>query len=72
MALDSHILQQRFKLPEPATQNFVVQRDLRVPMADGVELPADRWARREGGDGLPVAFQLLTILILEYVDHRGC
>ncbi|WP_410611724.1 CocE/NonD family hydrolase [Amycolatopsis sp. lyj-109] len=51
----SHLLERLLKLPAPATRNLVVQRDLRVPMPDGVELLADRWAPRTGGEGLPTA-----------------
>ena len=43
------------KLPRPLTRDLVVQRDLRVSMPDGVELLADRWAPRSGGDGQPTA-----------------
>ena len=43
------------RLPPPRTRNIVVQTDLRVPMRDGTELLADRWAPRHGADGLPVA-----------------
>ena len=55
MNLVSHLIERGLKLPPPATRDLLVQRDLRVPMADGVELLADRWAPQEGGDGLPVA-----------------
>jgi putative CocE/NonD family hydrolase len=48
-------VQRLLKLPAPATRRLVVQRDLRVPMRDGVELLADRWAPRKGPDGLPTA-----------------
>ncbi|MGW6929155.1 CocE/NonD family hydrolase [Lentzea sp. NPDC054927] len=51
----SRILQRKLKLTPPLTRNLVVQRDLRVPMPDGVELLADRWMPRSGGDGLPTA-----------------
>ncbi|MEV4052457.1 CocE/NonD family hydrolase [Amycolatopsis sp. NPDC049688] len=51
----SRLVQHLLKLPAPATRRLVVQRDLRVPMPDGVELLADRWAPREGPDGLPTA-----------------
>ncbi len=34
---------------------MVVERDLRVPMRDGVVLLADRWAPRQGFAGLPTA-----------------
>jgi putative CocE/NonD family hydrolase len=35
------------------TRDLVVERDLRVPMHDGVELLADRWGPADGPDGLP-------------------
>jgi putative CocE/NonD family hydrolase len=53
--LISHFLQRGLKLSPPALRDLVVQRDLRVPMPDGVDLLADRWAPRAGGDGLPTA-----------------
>ena len=55
MNLISHLIQRRLKLPAPLTRDIVVHRDLRAPMPDGVELLADRWAPRHGGDGLPTA-----------------
>jgi len=51
----SYLIQRKLKLSPPLTRNVVVQRDLRVPMPDGVELLADRWMPRSGGDGLPTA-----------------
>jgi len=51
----SRLVERLLKLPAPATRHLVVQRDLRVPMDDGAELLADRWAPRDGGDGLPIA-----------------
>ncbi|MEV7096729.1 CocE/NonD family hydrolase [Amycolatopsis sp. NPDC051045] len=51
----SPLLERLLKLPTPATRNLLVQRDLRVPMPDGVELLADRWAPRTGGERLPTA-----------------
>lgn len=51
----SRVLERLLELPAPATRRLVVQRDLRVPMPDGAELLADRWAPRAGGDGLPTA-----------------
>ncbi|MDQ7805376.1 CocE/NonD family hydrolase [Amycolatopsis sp. A133] len=51
----SRLVERLLKLPAPATRRLVVQRDLRVPMPDGVELLADRWAPRTGADGLPIA-----------------
>jgi predicted acyl esterase len=53
--LISHLLERQLKLPPPLTRDLVVQKDLRVPMSDGVELLADRWAPRVGGEALPTA-----------------
>jgi putative CocE/NonD family hydrolase len=55
MNLMSHILQRKLELPPPVTRDVVVQKDLRVPMPDGVELLANRWAPRGGDEGLPTA-----------------
>ncbi|HEU4974139.1 MAG TPA: CocE/NonD family hydrolase [Baekduia sp.] len=44
MTLLSEIVGRRLRLPAPLTRDVEVQRDLRVPMDDGVELLADRWA----------------------------
>jgi putative CocE/NonD family hydrolase len=55
MSLMSYVLQRQQKLPEPQTRRLRVERNLRVPMRDGVDLLADRWSPREGGDGLPTA-----------------
>ncbi|KRE28906.1 CocE/NonD family hydrolase [Agromyces sp. Soil535] len=55
MNLMSHLLERKLELPPPLTRDLVVQRDLRVPMPDGVELLADLWAPRHGGEGLPTA-----------------
>ncbi|MET9000797.1 CocE/NonD family hydrolase [Amycolatopsis sp. NPDC004169] len=51
----SRLVERLLKLPAPVTRRLAVQRDLRVPMPDGVALLADRWAPRTGGDGLPLA-----------------
>ncbi|MDX3195311.1 CocE/NonD family hydrolase [Streptomyces sp. MN03-5084-2B] len=51
----SRLVERLLKLPAPATRRITVERDLRVPMADGVELLADHWAPRTGGAGLPTA-----------------
>ncbi|MEV6444833.1 CocE/NonD family hydrolase [Amycolatopsis sp. NPDC051716] len=51
----SRLVERLLKLPAPATRRLTVQRDLRVPMADGAELLADHWAPRTGGAGLPTA-----------------
>ncbi|WP_200305381.1 hypothetical protein [Streptomyces adelaidensis] len=55
MNLSSHLIQRALKLPPPLTRDVVVERDLRVPMPDGVDLLADRWAPRTGAEGLPTA-----------------
>ncbi|MGC7095321.1 CocE/NonD family hydrolase [Amycolatopsis lurida] len=55
MHLISGLIQRKLKLPPPVTRDLVVRRDLRVPMPDGVDLLANHWAPREGGDGLPIA-----------------
>jgi len=55
MNLMSHILQRKLELPAPLTRDLAVQKDLRVLMPDGVELLADRWAPKAGGEGLPTA-----------------
>ncbi len=51
----SRLVERLLKLPAPATRRLTVQRDLRVPMPDGAALLADRWAPRDGADGLPIA-----------------
>ncbi|MGW0711321.1 CocE/NonD family hydrolase [Streptomyces sp. NPDC002643] len=51
----SHLIQRALKLPPPLTRDLVVEKDLRVPMPDGVDLLADRWRPRNGGDDLPTA-----------------
>jgi putative CocE/NonD family hydrolase len=53
--LISRLLERRLELSPPLTRDLVVQKDLRVPMPDGVELLADRWAPRVGGEALPTA-----------------
>jgi putative CocE/NonD family hydrolase len=60
MNLASHFFQRLLKLDPPITRDLVIQRRLRVPMPDGAELLADRWAPRTGGDSLPVAGRVLT------------
>lgn len=44
MTLLSEILGRRLGLPRPLSRDVVVERDLPVPMDDGVVLLADRWA----------------------------
>jgi hypothetical protein len=53
--LGSHLIQRQLRLGSPSTRDVIVQHDLRVPMPDGVELLADRWAPRAGGEMLPTA-----------------
>ena len=48
-------LERKLQLGPPLTRRITVQRNLRIPMPDGVELLADRWLPRSGGDGLPTA-----------------
>jgi putative CocE/NonD family hydrolase len=65
MSILSRIIERRFQLPAPITRDLTVHRDLRAPMPDGVELLADRWAPRSGGQGLP------TLLIRTPYGRRG-
>jgi putative CocE/NonD family hydrolase len=53
--LTSHLIQRQLKLSPPITRDLVHERDIRVQMPDGVELLADRWAPKNGGEGLPTA-----------------
>ncbi len=53
MTLTSRFMGQALKLPPPSTRDVVVQRDLRVPMPDGVVLLADRYVPR-GQDRPPL------------------
>ena len=55
MSLMSHIIQHQMQLPDPLTRKVVVDRDLRIPMRDGVDLLADRWTPKGGAEGLPTA-----------------
>jgi uncharacterized protein len=55
MNLGSHLVQRMLRLDPPLTRDLVIERDLPVPMPDGVVLLANRWAPKAGGDGLPVA-----------------
>jgi putative CocE/NonD family hydrolase len=77
--LTSRLIQRATRLDPPLTRDLIVQRDLRVPMPDGVELLADRWAPRVGGDGLPVALircpygrgRLITMGMARPLAERG-
>src|SRR6266700_1812503 len=55
MNLRSYLIQRLLRLDAPLTRDLTVERDLRVPMPDGIDLLADRWAPRSGGDSLPTA-----------------
>ena len=55
MNLVSHLVQRLTRLGPPLTRDVIVERDLQVPMPDGVVLLANRLAPKAGGDGLPVA-----------------
>lgn len=53
--LSSFLAQRMLKLSPPPTRDVRIERGLRVPMRDGTVLLADRYAPRDGGDGLPTA-----------------
>ena len=53
--LGSYLIERMQKLDPPLTRDLTVERDLRVPMPDGAELLANRYAPASGGDGLPLA-----------------
>ena len=53
--LHSYLIERLQKLGPPLTRDIVTERDLPAAMPDGVVLLADRYAPRDGGDGLPVA-----------------
>lgn len=48
MSLTSRLISRLMKLPPAETHDFVITRDLRVPMPDGVVLLADHYAPRSG------------------------
>ncbi|MBP1823242.1 CocE/NonD family hydrolase [Mycobacterium sp. OAE908] len=51
----SRFTQRLLRLGPPITRDIVIEKNLRVPMRDGVELLADRLVPRSGGDSLPTA-----------------
>jgi len=53
--LGSHLMERIQKLDPPLTRDIVAERDLPVPMPDGVVLLADRYAPRDAAESLPVA-----------------
>ena len=72
MSLRSYLNRRLLGLDAPTASHVVVQRDLRVPMPDGVELLADRWApkpARQPGQG--PAEPLPTVLIRSPYGRRG-
>lgn len=48
MTLASRIVERLLDLPPAETRDIVIERDIRVPMADGVVLLADHYAPRRG------------------------
>jgi predicted acyl esterase len=69
--LMSHLVQRQLALDPPLTRDLAIERDLPVPMPDGTILPADRWARRTGGDKLPVAVQVSSGSFPRYARNPG-
>jgi putative CocE/NonD family hydrolase len=65
MRLLSEIAGRRLRLPAPLTRDVVVDRDLPVPMDDGVTLLADRWRPRGQADRAP------TVLIRSPYGRSG-
>lgn len=65
MSLATEIAGRFLRLPEPATRDVVVERDLPVHMSDGVVLLADRHHPRGGNGGLP------TVLVRSPYGRRG-
>ena len=53
MKLTSRFMQRALRLDPPLTRDVVAERDLRVPMPDGVVLLADRYAPRTKGEREP-------------------
>jgi uncharacterized protein len=51
MTIASRFFERAMKLPPVTNRNVQVERDLRIPMPDGVALLADRYLPR--GDGRP-------------------
>ncbi len=64
MTLMSRLLARLAKLPPAKTHDVIVERDLQVPMPDGVMLLADHYAPRDG-ERLP------TILVRSPYGRRG-
>ncbi len=73
MNLSSRMMERLLRLDPPLTRDLIVERDLRVPMPDGIELLADRWAPRTGRSGADaaVAGSLPVALIRSPYGRRG-
>ncbi len=66
MTVMSRFFERAMKLPPPQTRDLEVQRDLRVPMTDGVTLLADRYVPAAAGSE-----QLPLILVRCPYGRRG-
>ncbi|WP_257453453.1 CocE/NonD family hydrolase [Archangium lipolyticum] len=64
MTIASRLLARLIELPPADTQDVIVERDLEVPMPDGIKLLADRHAPRGGG-------KLPTLLVRSPYGRRG-
>ncbi len=64
MSFTSRLVSRLMKLPPAETHDFVITRDLRVPMPDGVTLLADYYAPRSGS-------KRPTILVRSPYGRRG-
>ncbi len=80
MSLTSEVLARRMRLPEPQTEDVVMEHDLRVPMDDGAILLADRWVGREhDGSAQPTVLvrspygrrQIVGLLFGRLLAERG-
>jgi hypothetical protein len=64
MTLASRFLARLLELPPADTHDVLVERDLEIPLPDGVKLLADRYAPRQGG-------KLPAILVRSPYGRRG-
>jgi uncharacterized protein len=79
MHLSSYLLQRMLLLPPPLTRDLIVERDLRGPMRDGVDLLADRWVPKADASNLPTALirtpygrrGLMAEMLVRPVVERG-
>jgi uncharacterized protein len=77
MSIATRIFGKLFKLPPAETYNVVVERDIKVPMPDGVVLLADRYYSRGSGK-LPTVLQRspygrgsINALLARFLAERG-